>query len=354
MKTKNASAWDKRKNQLGAAALVAVVAVSLYSIYSNRLKKTQMVQRASATLPVANQDAHAVLAKAPTPVRAQRPPTAQPIETGGLSRDDGKTSPVQSAHVPEVVNDVLSDGDRVIKAFSTVNELTAWVIKESREKGGASVVYLTTSDNRFLFSGSFHYKNRVGESMDLIEQIAKRYTLKMSATALWDSLSDSAYVAEGAQDGEGVKVIYAFFDPNCIYCHLSWLAFKPYLHVEDIQVRWVPVSVLAEEGASQLAYLWQSENPFVQFTKSNTSWDIESEESPFPMAQEISIEAQYKIEKNNQYLHDLGITGSPAFVYKDASGKINIANGAIKLSDIPEMFQIEEIPNYDPRLRVLN
>lgn len=274
------------------------------------------------------------------------------LEQGVFSLDDGEFAHVSINDAPEAITKLLMPEDQIVKAFRTINNLNAWVVKQ-RGFSGATVVYLTTADDLFVLSGELLYKNEQGETADLNKQIAERYTYQVDATVYWDALEDTDYIHEGAPADSDKKKLYVFYDPNCRYCNLSWLSLRPYVDTKVVQLRWIPVAVLTASSKNKAAYIFESEDPWAEFTKGNLAWEADSNEGPFPLASDMTVETAFKIEKNNQFLRDFGITGSPAFIYKDEEGDVNVSSGSLRLSEIPTLLNTKEIVNYDPRLNVL-
>ena len=323
--------------RLGAAAFTALVGLSLYSIISNNADKSK----------------HAIS----SPLTQSQPSSGEPFIASPLSLtqqaltdDDGVLSGVDRALAPEVIVDLLGHDDQIVKAFK-VNDLHAWIVRDTTT--GEIDAYLTTQNDRYVMTREFLYKNSKGQTANLIEQIAKRYSFDMGASMQWGLLEESDYIQEGAPDA---KTVYVFFDPNCRFCHLTWLAFKPYVDAGNVDLRWIPVAMLDEQTSpKQIAYLLQSENPRERFNQSQLAWDISDANAPssFPLAETISVESAFKLDRNNQFLDDFDVTVTPSFVYKDQEGRVTLASGSLLLEQIPIVLGAQEINNNDPRLTLL-
>lgn len=311
--------YIKYLHKAGAIGFTALVGLSLYSLFSEDTSGHYSAE-----------------------------PSA-PIVISALTPDNGELSGVAPEQTPSAIQDLLAPSDMVIKAFK-VNNFHAWVIRHTE---GVNTVYLTTEDNSVVLTGAFLYKNNQGEVVDLNKQIAQRYSGALKASTQWNMLADSDFIHEGADPSLNKPIIYAFFDPDCEYCHLSWLAFKPYVDTKEVDLRWIPTAVLSEEARSKVAYLLQSDSPKNAFTRSHLRWEIGSGESSFISTEDVSVESAFKIERNNGLLNDLKIEGAPAFVYKDSDDRVNIASGAMYLDEIARLLDVEEIINNDPRVDVL-
>lgn len=152
-------------------------------------------------------------------------------DKGIFTEDDGELSFVEQEHVPSIVRQLMEEGDRVIKAIRTLGGLHAWVV-QPKDNPTQSVSYFTTPDDLFILSGSILYENADKELKSLSEIINDKYQPITDLAMQWERLADSHYIAEGASKDK--TIIYGFIDPNCNYCYLSWLAFKPYVDIEEV------------------------------------------------------------------------------------------------------------------------
>lgn len=273
-------------------------------------------------------------------------------DTGVFTKDDGQFAPVHISATPPVVQRLLKPNDRPIKAIRTMGGMNAWVIQPA-DNPTTSLVYLTTPDDLFAFAGPVFFQNENNEMESLSYTLAQKYQPVKDVSLLWTGLENSAYISEGPPNDEK-RVVYAFFDTHCNYCHLSWLALKPYVDTGEVQVRWIPIGGLTENSGAAAAQLLQSENPRTSLVRGHLTWDNENEGASFELGQAVQPETQVKLDENKKLLASFGATGVPTFIYKDDKGVVNMVSGAMRLDQIPLALGTGKIQNNDPRLSVLN
>lgn len=243
--------------------------------------------------------------------------------------------------VPKVLEAPVSQGMKVITSFSAVNNLRGWVL----QRGEKPFVAYTSADGKFLFVGGLI--DEAGKN--LTQDYADKFIPKPDYTALFSKLEQSAYFAEGAK-GSAVKgTIYAFLDPNCIFCHLAWKAFLPY-EKAGLQVRWVPVGFLKADSAGKAAALLEAKDPDAAMAQNENEFVEATESGGIKAVATISPATAKKLAANSQLMGAFGLGGTPAIVYKDKSGKVIVKPGMPRMSDLPGITGIPEQPQTDPAL----
>lgn len=90
------------------------------------------------------------------------------------------------------------------------------------------------------------------------------------ANALLDDINQATWVSQGG----GNRVLYIFFDPNCPYCHRLYLALSPLVKSENLQLRWIPVGMLADASLSKAAAILQARDPLAAFKDNEGDFDM--------------------------------------------------------------------------------
>lgn len=238
---------------------------------------------------------------------------------------------------PKALDLPLRNGMKVDKQFTVSPNLNGWVLS-SATGGQPSIVY-TTADGNYLLAGMLI--DSTGQN--LTQQYADQYLPKPD----FAKLEKSAYVAEGAKNPK--QIVYAFMDPNCIFCHLMWKAVQPY-EQEGLQVRWIQVGFLKADSAGKAAALLESKDAEALLKTNETKYDEAHEEGGMTPLAKISPATQAKLAANAQLMQDFGFSGTPAMVYKDKSGKVQVKPGMPRLSSLPDAFGLPAVPNTDPEL----
>jgi thiol:disulfide interchange protein DsbG len=243
--------------------------------------------------------------------------------------------------VPKVLNDALLKGMQIVTKFDAANNLQGWVVKRG---GNTSVVY-TSQDGKFLISGAL--VDETGKNLTL--QYAEKYIPKPDYAKLYTQLETSAYFTEGAQGAAVKSVIYAFLDPNCVFCHFAWKALQPYEKV-GLQVRWVPVGFLKPDSGAKAAALLEASDPAAAMAKNETEFVRNTESGGVKPVERISEATAKKLAANAKLMNDFGFGGTPAIIYKDKTGKVAVKPGMPRMSELPGMTGLPEQPENDPDL----
>lgn len=148
----------------------------------------------------------------------------------------------------------------------------------------------------------------------------------------WAKLQKSAWVAEGALDPQ--RVVYVFTDTECPYCHALWQATQKYARQGNVQIRNIIVAVIAPISAGRGAAILDAANP----TLSLAQHEQNPKHSPIKPLTRMPKTTATKLASNGALMNSLGIRGTPGIVYRDASGKIKVAQGMQSPSKLKEIF----------------
>ncbi|TAN30014.1 MAG: hypothetical protein EPN31_04675 [Castellaniella sp.] len=167
--------------------------------------------------------------------------------------------------------------------------------------------------------------------------------------ALWEQVTHSKYIIQGASDSTKKATLYAFFDPNCIFCHLSWKLSRHY-YQEGLQVRWIPVAFLMTDSAPKAAWVLLSADPSQALAEGEEGWKgLEDGGGAFKQGP-VTAEIQKTLARNKKLFIDLGLTGTPGFVYKDPVGIVHTASGVSSKHMFANMAGLPAVPVDDPDL----
>jgi thiol:disulfide interchange protein DsbG len=135
-------------------------------------------------------------------------------------------------------------------------------------------------------------------------------------------------------------------DPNCIFCHLLWIALKPY-ESAGLQVRWIPVGFLHEDSAAKAAALLTGGES--AFTQLQEKFD-EKAESGGIAGIAITPELKSALNANLALMRDARVQGTPGIFYRDAGGHVRRQSGMPSLADLPGITGLPSQPETDPEL----
>ena len=245
-------------------------------------------------------------------------------------------------NLPKVLEaPVKQAGMKVANKFNAGGGLTGWVLQQGSQN---SVVY-TTADGKFLLAGAL--VNVAGEN--LTAQYAEKYIPKPEYDKFMPQLEKSAYVVTGAKGNAAKSTIYAFLDPNCMFCHYAYKALKHY-EATGLQVRWIPVAFLRPDSAGKAAALLESPNGEAALAEHEKGFNPQGESGGIKPLERISPETAKKLEANSKLMQALGFTGTPGIVYKDKNGKTMTKNGMPRMSELPLITGLPEVKLTDDEL----
>ena len=139
------------------------------------------------------------------------------------------------------------------------------------------------------------------------------------ANALLDDIDQATWVAQGG----GNRVLYIFFDPNCPYCHQLYEKLSPLVGPENLQLRWIPVGLLAESSLPKAAAILQAQDPLAAFEQSEQDFGM-SDEGPgggISPAKRILDKTRLDLAANLSLLQGQNIGAVPVVVLRATDGQ---------------------------------
>jgi thiol:disulfide interchange protein DsbG len=240
---------------------------------------------------------------------------------------------------PKVLDQAVNAGVQIVRQFPAASGLTGWVLSQS---GRNSVVY-TTADGKALLVGALIGEN--GENLSILYE--QQFVPKPDLTAAYQRIEKATYVTEGTVSAPK-KVIYVFVDPNCPYCHFTWLAVQPY-EAAGLQVRWIPVATLGPTSLPKAIEVLGATDKTRAFKQMEANHGKPWSASAASDATTHSAIAT-SIRQNGELMEAFGIAGTPGVVWRDQQGKIQVKSGMPRLSELPGMTGLPEQKIVDPDL----
>ncbi|CAM5223259.1 hypothetical protein CDEF62S_00056 [Castellaniella defragrans] len=167
--------------------------------------------------------------------------------------------------------------------------------------------------------------------------------------ALWQQVTESRYIVQGASDSAKKATLYAFFDPNCIFCHLSWVLSRHY-YQEGLQVRWIPIAFLTTDSAAKAAWVLLSPDPSKALAEGEGGWKGREDGGGAFKEGPVTDDIQKTLDRNKDLFTKLGLTGTPGFVYKGPLGIIRTASGISSKHMFASMTGLAYVQADDPEL----
>ena len=231
---------------------------------------------------------------------------------------------VRAAGEPDVIKRIQQDGFEVIKSFPAEGGLTGYA---GRIQGEPMVIYVT-GDGRYALIG--HLIDAQGNS--LTESHMSRYIPPPDLSKAWQRLqSEAAWVVQGAKNAP--RVVYAFTDPYCPYCHRFWEEAAPLVRSGKVQIRHVMVGVIKPNSIQAAAQILGAPDPAAALAQHQERFN----QGGLVLHNQATKDSIAKVTANNDLMRELGVNGTPAVFYQDSDGVVRMVGG------LPAPGQLEEI-----------
>jgi thiol:disulfide interchange protein DsbG len=241
-------------------------------------------------------------------------------------------------NTPPALRMPLRQGFKIIRSFKAVSGLTGWVLQGPDR---AYALVYTTGDGQTLVAGDL--LNSAGESLS--DTYSKQFLPAPDLTALWVRLQKANVVVTGTQSAPK-STLYVIMDPNCIYCHMLWIALQPYEKV-GLQVRWIPVGFLHQDSEAKAAALLKG--GAAALTQCQQHFDVNTESGGIAGIT-ITPDLRSELAANLQLMRDSNTQGTPGLFYRDVAGHVVAQDGMPSLSQLPSITGLPPQNETDPQL----
>ncbi|MHB8454546.1 MAG: thiol:disulfide interchange protein DsbG [Acidiferrobacterales bacterium] len=250
------------------------------------------------------------------------------------------SSAPSTTNYPPPIKMAVTSGMQVVRNFPAVSGLKGWVLS----KDGRYTIAFTTPDGKTMIVGVLVDKT----GANLTARYGDKYIPKPDYATLFPDLGSTGYIVEGAANPPK-SVLYVFFDPNCIFCNLTWRALQPYEKV-GLQVRWVPVAFLKPTSLGRAAAIMEAKDPAAALQDNESHFNTATEDGGLKPLGKPSPASLSRLNSNGKLMNSFGSTGTPTLVWKDKAGKVQSRDGLPKLSELPAITGLPEQQINDPAL----
>jgi thiol:disulfide interchange protein DsbG len=126
---------------------------------------------------------------------------------------------------------------------------------------------------------------------------------------------------------KAAKHLVMFLDPNCIYCHLTYVALEPYLQNGSLRLSVVPVGVIKETSPGRAEAMLAAADPAKALSLDEARFDTQNEEGGLPEAKNPPAKIVAEINANNAFMAKNNVSGTPYLLFHDASGAVQAVTG---------------------------
>lgn len=157
---------------------------------------------------------------------------------------------------------------------------------------------------------------------------------QLALNKILHAAKDATWIAEG----EGPRLVYIFFDPNCPYCHKLYQDSRRWVGRDGLQLRWIPVGILMPSSAGKAAAILESKNPLAAFHENEDRFGSAPQFGGIAETIPSTLSAK-RLQQNAFLLKQTGMPGVPAMLFREASGKVRIVDGVPSPRQLDEMWR---------------
>lgn len=140
------------------------------------------------------------------------------------------------------------------------------------------------------------------------------------AARMMADMPDSTWIRQG----NGDRIVYMFFDPNCPYCHHVYDNLKPIIAArKDLQFRWVPLGMLTSSSEGKAAAIIQAKDPLKAFHQSEENYGFLDSDNGggIKPIKNITEKTKTDLVANYSVLEDGNVYGIPVILFQGDDGK---------------------------------
>lgn len=251
--------------------------------------------------------------------------------TGALAAAAVATTVVIAApERPAAFTAIEKQGVTIVGTFPAPGGLTAW----AAYIGQRPVSLFVTPDGKHVIAGTLLDAQGHEVAKAALEQAVRG---PMTAGAL-GKLESSHWIEDGRKGAP--RTVYVFTDPNCPYCNKFWADARPWVDSGKVVLRHVMVGILTPTSAGKAAALLADKDPaaaLAAYERGHMEQNGKSISSgrarPLGDAglkplENIPADIQEKLAANERLMASLGLQATPAMVWRDANGAVQMRTGA--------------------------
>ncbi len=240
---------------------------------------------------------------------------------------------------PAALQALEKQGVTIVGTFPAPGGLTAW----AGYIGQRPLSLFVTPDGKHVIAGTL--LDAQGEE---VAEAALEKTVRGAMTAgAWSKLESSHWIEDGKKDAP--RTVYVFTDPNCPYCNKFWADARPWVDSGKVVLRHMMVGILTPTSAGKAAALLAAKDPAAALSayerghmeqngKSIASGRVRPlADAGLKPLEDIPADIERKLTANHRLMASLGLQATPAMVWRDANGAVQMRTGAPP-SEIPAIL----------------
>ncbi|RGE46948.1 thiol:disulfide interchange protein DsbG [Comamonas testosteroni] len=145
----------------------------------------------------------------------------------------------------------------------------------------------------------------------------------------WADLERTHWIGDGKPDAP--QIAYVFTDPNCPYCNQLWREARPLVQSGQLQLRHILVAVLRPNSEGKAAAILHAPSPEQALASHAQAYADAHGKSPDTLGiaalTRIPLSARDALANNLSLMNAMGLRATPATVWKNAQGLVQIRTG---------------------------
>lgn len=159
------------------------------------------------------------------------------------------------------------------------------------------------------------------------------------APAVLAGAAGATWVAEG----EGRRIVYVFFDPNCPSCQLLYRNLRTFIASGDLQVRWIPVALIDPTSLGKAAAILEAPDPAAALRHNEERYDAQAHAGGIE-EQIPSAETERRLRFNERLFNRLDIPVVPSMLFAAKDGRTVLIQGALSPIALRKVF--DRLPQF--------
>lgn len=218
---------------------------------------------------------------------------------------------------------------KILHAFTTPAGLYGYTVQIGAVATRDVILYTTKNGKYFLIGGLF-----AAGGKNLSAEYAKHYlpAAELAPKARpGNPESTAASIAKTTWFGVGnpsaPKRLWFLFDPNCIFCHLTWEKLRPEVDAGKLLIRVVPVGFLKPGSRAKAAAILMAKDPAKAFRLNERNFNDAEEEGGISVPGDIPATISAEVAANTQWMQQNGVSGTPFLLWKGTHGQVHAEDG---------------------------
>lgn len=200
-----------------------------------------------------------------------------------------------------MIKTLAKKGFHIKTRFKAPGNLTGFVGKIPGNHW--TIIYVTPDGKHALYGVLFNQK-----AQNLTASELSRFAPRPDYKNAFLRLKKADWIKEGAAHPK--RIVYAFIDPNCPYCHQLWAAAR-HAYSKGLQIRYIIVAILGPSSKTKAAAILESQSPAKALDKNErrfASGGIKPIPHPSKGTRKI-------LQRNLKLMARFDFDGTPGIVY---------------------------------------